>query len=405
MHTTPHEYARSVTIAAVPTCDLRGGVHDGKSVAEYFAGMGLMRMGLERAGWHTVFANDIDAKKLELYTGHYGDSGGLFVLGDVHALAPDQVPTTTLATASFPCTDLSLAGARGGLHSGGSAAFWGFARMLELMEARRPPLVLLENVVGFLTSKGGADLREAIQCLNALGYAVDALVVDAAHFVPQSRQRMFIVGANVQRRSADRVADRDLFGGSVVRPPALMDFIFRNGDLHWDIRDMPNPPTRRLNLADILEDLPASALEWWSDDRAAYLLDQMSERHRALASAMIGAPTVTYGTVFRRVRQGQCMAELRTDGVAGCLRTPRGGSGRQILFRAGHGQYRTRLLTPRECARLMGADDYVVNVPLNQALFGFGDAVCVPVVEWVATHCLEPRYRELIDVSTYAYRA
>jgi DNA (cytosine-5)-methyltransferase 1 len=53
----------------------------------------------------------------------------------------------------------------------------------------------------------------------------------------------------------------------------------------------------------------------------------------------------------------------------------------------------------------MGADDYVVNVPLNQALFGFGDAVCVPVVEWVATHCLEPRYRELIDVSTYAYRA
>jgi DNA (cytosine-5)-methyltransferase 1 len=84
------------------------------------------------------------------------------------------------------------------------------------------------------------------------------------------------------------------------------------------------------------------------------------------------------------------MGELRTDGIAGCLRTPRGGSGRQILFCAGGGSYRVRLLTLRECARLMGADDYKINVPLNQALFGFGDAVCVPAIQWIAENYLNP---------------
>ena len=89
------------------------------------------------------------------------------------------------------------------------------------------------------------------------------------------------------------------------------------------------------------------------------------------------------------------MAELRTDGIAGCLRTPKGGSGRQILFKAGYGEYTARLLTPRECARLMGADEYKMSVPLNQALFGFGDAVCVPVVSWIAEHYLNPVVDEL----------
>ena len=78
-------------------------------------------------------------------------------------------------------------------------------------------------------------------------------------------------------------------------------------------------------------------------------------------------------------------------GIAGCLRTPRGGSARQILFKAGKGQYWARFLTPRECARLQGVPDtYKIEVPLNQALFAFGDAVCVPVIEWIAEYYLDP---------------
>ncbi|MFA7232985.1 MAG: DNA cytosine methyltransferase [Terrimicrobiaceae bacterium] len=85
-----------------------------KSFAEFFAGIGLMRMGLERAGWKISFANDIDEDKWCMYRDHFGDTGE-FVLGDVHELDLDSVPEVALATASFPRNDLSLAGARTGL--------------------------------------------------------------------------------------------------------------------------------------------------------------------------------------------------------------------------------------------------------------------------------------------------
>ncbi|MEN0112047.1 MAG: DNA (cytosine-5-)-methyltransferase, partial [Planctomycetota bacterium] len=91
------------------------------------------------------------------------------------------------------------------------------------------------------------------------------------------------------------------------------------------------------------------------------------------------------------------MAELRTDSLAGCLRTPKGGSGRQILFEAGRGQYRVRLLNADECARLMGADGYRVTAPLNQALFGFGDAVCVDALAWVVEHRINPVAERIVS--------
>ena len=147
-----------------------------------------------------------------------------------------------------------------------------------------------------------------------------------------------------------------------------------------------------MRLAQILD----KQADWWSSERAEYLLNQMSPRHRALAEEMIAGSRFTYGTIFRRMRNSKSMAELRTDGIAGCLRTPRGGSGRQILFKAGRGKYYARLLTPLECARLMGAGDYRISGSLNQALFGFGDAVCVPVIEWIAENYLNPVINELI---------
>ena len=152
-----------------------------------------------------------------------------------------------------------------------------------------------------------------------------------------------------------------------------------------------------MKLADVIEDVPLNSELWWSRDRCEYLMNQMSDKHRAEAERMIAGSKWSYGTVFRRVRNGRSMGELRTDGIAGCLRTPRGGSGRQILFCAGKGEYRVRLLTPRECARLMGANRYKIDVSLNQALFGFGDAVCVPVIQWIARHYLNPLLEEMVD--------
>ena len=356
------------------------------TVAEYFAGIGLMRLGLDQAGWQTVFANDIDEKKREMYSHHFGSSSE-FVLGDIHALNQASIPSTVLATASFPCNDLSLAGARKGLAGEHSSAFWGFIRILKEMGARHPPLVLLENVTGFLTSHDGADFHEALLALNELGYAVDAFIIDASRFVPHSRQRLFVVG---QRDAPSRIAETSSLLQSELRPAALADFILWHPDVLWNLRSLPSLPRHETQLAAIIEDLSPNSAAWWSRERCDYLLNQMSPKHRAQADAMIRGSHRSYATVFRRVRATGSMAELRTDGIAGCLRTPRGGSGRQILFTAGKGRFAVRLLTARECARLMGADDFLLNVPLNQALFGFGDAVCVPVIRWIAENYLTP---------------
>lgn len=123
--------------------------------AEFFAGIGLMRLGLEKAGWKIAFANDIDPTKERIYQNHFKDSINHFHLGDIHHLKSNQVPNVGLATASFPCTDLSLAGRREGLSGSQSSAFWGFVNVLKEMGERRPPIVLLENVEGFLTSHKG----------------------------------------------------------------------------------------------------------------------------------------------------------------------------------------------------------------------------------------------------------
>ncbi|QDT69170.1 Modification methylase HhaI [Planctomycetes bacterium MalM25] len=375
---------------------------EGRTALEFFAGVGLARMGLERAGWEIVFANDLDPAKQRMHDGHFGPSPH-YVLEDIHRLDPADVPDALLAHASFPCTDLSLAGARKGLNAGQSSAFWGWVELLRGMGDRRPPLVLIENVTGLLSSNGGADFRSLIEALNELGYAADAIMVDAAHFTPQSRPRLFVVGQNIPLPpwgEGEMLAPVEL-EPSTVRPAKLVEEMRRSTDLDWALASLPEPPTYgEAPLGSILDSLPPDDEQWWNEERAEYLLNQMSEKHRETADAMIAGKGLSHGTVFRRVRKGKSMAELRTDGLAGCLRTPKGGSGRQILFEAGRGEYRVRLLNADECARLMGADDYRVNVSLNQALFGFGDAVCVDAVAWVAEHRLNPVAERVVGGAT-----
>ena len=359
---------------------------------EFFAGIGLVRLGLKAADWTIAYANDIDPAKREMYEAHFGDTDEHFELQDIHKLSGRDLPDAMLATASFPCTDLSLAGGRKGLRGAQSSAFFGFIDVLDSMGRRRPPLVLLENVVGFLTSHGGADFESAMKAMNGLGYYVDPFVLDAKWFVPQSRPRLFVVASQIPNEETAsplgfRLSNR-------LRPKLLSQYIESHPELRWSILSLPEPPAASgESLTDILEDFPPDAPEWWSQERADCLYNQMSRRHRAVADRWIASRTWCHGTVFRRVRRQpdgrkRSMAELRWDGIAGCLRTPKGGSGRQILFKAGYGKYAARLLTPRECARLMGADDFRISAPLNQALFGFGDGVCVPAITWIAQNYL-----------------
>lgn len=348
--------------------------------AEFFAGIGLVRMALERAGWAVAFANDISPQKFEIYRDNFGHHE--FRLSDIREIVPEAIPNISLATASFPCIDVSLAGNRAGLKGRHSSAYWEFHRLIEGMGRRRPEHVLLENVVGLLSSGEGKDLRKIILSLNRLGYSCDLVLLDAADFVPQSRPRLFIIG-------------RLDSGGmqypyqSEVRPSQVLRFIERNSDLNWSLPELPSLPRRQTRLEDIVERFAASDSIWWDRTRKTHLFRQVSPRHRLVLHSMVKGETLSYATVYKRVRPQGCRAEIRADGIAGCLRTPLGGSSKQFLIEAGMGEWRIRNMTAREYARLQGVPDtFRINVPYNRALLGFGDAVCVPVVEWILSNCL-----------------
>ncbi len=382
----------------------------GKTFAEFFAGIGLVRYGLREGGWRCVYANDLDPKKEAMYRAHFG-ADGHYHLGDVwdteQVLQRWRVPAF-LATASFPCTDMSLAGRRQGFAGEESSAFFGFARALE-NSASRPPVVLLENVVGFASSRQGEDFRAAAARLAELGYWLDAFVLDARNFVPQSRPRMFVIG--VQRPLADGWrwdARRSLLGGaaeldrrpdSPLRPDALRRAMegceLSTGWLRLAER---TPSGRSGPLLDVL-DLDEEQ-SWWDQEQTERHLAMMTEKHRRRIDALVELRETAAATVFRRIRQGVQRAEPRWDGLAGCLRTPRGGSARQIVLAIVKGDVKMRWMTPREYARLQGAPDFTIECGVHQALFGFGDAVCSPAIEWIDRRLLTPLHEAALRLES-----
>jgi len=368
------------------------------TAADFFAGIGLMRDGIARAGWRTVWANDHDPVKNRLYAHNLGGERVTIDGRAIQDVAPGDVPSATVYAGGFPCTDVSLAGAQRGIHAGPqSSAFLRFAELVE-RKADRPPFVLLENVVGLITSNGGEDLRTVVSRLGDLGYLVDVMVVDARHFVPQSRPRMFIVGVRTDLDIDPRL-DVDALEPSDLRPRRLVEFVRAHGDLAWGLRPMPDLPELEVGLTDVLDDLGEDDAAWWSDARVEKLRGQVSGRHLAEVERRVDGEGVVWATAFRRMRQGRSMAELRFDGLAGCLRTPKGGSAKQIVVRVDGDGWRVRLLTPRECARLMGVDGFrfdAEGVSSNDALFGFGDAVASPAVAWVVRNAINPIAAEWI---------
>lgn len=352
-------------------------------VAEFFAGIGLVRAALDSAGFETAWANDIEAAKLAMYQANY--DAELFRLGDVREVAGADLPDVELATASFPCTDLSLAGNRAGLAGVQSSMLWEFTRILEEMKGRKPAAVLLENVPSFATSHGGSDFRAAISKLNELGYTCDVIVMDARWFVPQSRPRLFVIGTQVPITGASRPSP------SPIRPGWISEMALAHPELKLAAAPIEPPHATETSLSEVVERLKPSHDRWWDVERTARFEDSLSPIQTDRLARMKQAKRKAWATAYRRTRNGRAVWEMRPDTISGCLRTARGGSSKQALVEAGRGEFRVRWMTPREYARLQGAPHFKLgSVSDNQALFGFGDAVCVPVIEWIATNYLQP---------------
>ncbi len=353
-------------------------------VAEFFAGIGLMRRGLEAEGFSVAFANDIDAVKHRMYRANFGDAE--FVLGDIREIHGRQLDDIQLATASFPCTDLSLAGKRAGLGGRESSMFWEFARVVREMGRRRPPVVMLENVPSFASSHGGKDFANAMAALGDLGYWCDIFVLDARSFVPQSRQRLFVVGSRRRLFDAAPIV-------SESRPKWLAQLSKRDA-LKLHFMPLPGLPTTRRTLSSIVERLSDRDERWWDKDRVRSFVDCLSPLNDQRLTQLIRADRKSFVTAYRRTRRQRPVWEIRSDGISGCLRTARGGSSRQAVVEAGRNRLRIRWMTVREYARLQGAHNYQLDdVSESQGVFGFGDAVCVPVVSWIARSVLAPVLR------------
>ncbi|MEL7471804.1 MAG: DNA cytosine methyltransferase [Planctomycetota bacterium] len=368
-----------------------------RASADFFSGIGLMSMGLSRAGWRPRWANDYDAKKRLFYEHNaravHGDGTHTLDPRPVQQIRPKDVPRVGLMAACFPCTDLSLAGAQRGLVAGPqSSAFLHFADLLDELGDERPPFVLLENVVGLVTSHGGADFELCLRRLAHAGYRIDAMAINAKHFVPQSRPRLFVLGVRDDAPGLEAIAAHGA-SEDELRPTRLAGFRAEHSKLPWICPAMPALPRVRGDLVSVLENFEHDDARWWSDERVRRLRAQVSERHQTMVRERVRETGVACATAFRRMRRGRSMAELRFDGIAGCLRTPKGGSAKQILVRVDREGWRARLLTPTECARLMGADGFDVAPPgtnRDDALFGFGDAVAPPVVRWVVEGWINP---------------
>ena len=363
---------------------------------EFFAGGGMARHGLG-SDWTCLFANDFDASKCAAYARNWGSTE--LRQGDVSELTTADLPgVADLAWASFPCQDLSLAGPGGGLDGDRSGTFWPFWRLIEELrtEKRAPRMVVLENVRGALTSHSGRDFAAIGAAMAGTGYRFGALVVDAVRFVPQSRPRLFVIAVDqelsipdsVRRSGPDPIwSPRSLLRATVRLEPAT-----RPAWIWWQL---PAPPSRQTQLADLLDPDP-HGVDWHSPAETQRFLDLMTAVNRAKVERAQRSGRLAVGTIYRRTRPddagvGRQRAEIRFDGVSGCLRTGSGGSSRQFIMVVHGTSIRSRLLSAREAARLMGLpDDYRLPSSYREGYHLAGDGVVVPVVRHIAEHILEP---------------
>ena len=353
---------------------------------DFFAGVGMAEVGLADR-WQCVWANDIDERKALVHAAN-GDHF-FYHTGDVSTVTSADLPRgADMAWVSFPCQDVSLAGWRRGMSARRSGSFWEFWRLMRDLGTDRPRVFTIENVAGLLYGAGFTGLCESLAALNM---QFGAVVINAHHFVPQSRPRVFVI-------AVDDHIDVGAFldpapGSSPWIPKSVWNAANElSPDLkqRWRWWNLPAPPILSTSLSDVIE-VASTDVTWHSTDETNRLLSLMHYIHRQKVEDASRRDGQQVGFIYKRTREGEQRAEVRFDGIAGCLRTPYGGSSRQIVMIVEGSEIRSRLLSPREAARLMGLPDtFRLPERYNDAYRAMGDGVVVPVVSWLGEHLLTP---------------
>ena len=255
---------------------------------------------------------------------------------------------------------------------------------------------MLENVCGALAFNEGKDFSAICATMEKAGYHYGAVVMDAALFVPQSRPRLFVIAVRedlaLPEESYTQKPSPQWHSRSLINAYKKLADNNKRKWLWWNIA---TPESRKSIFADLIEENPGS-VEWHTPAQTRQLLEMMSDVNVAKVKHAKLAQTRLVGTIYKRTRKDSkgCKvqrAEVRFDDLAGCLRTPAGGSSRQLILLVEGENVRSRLISSRETARLMGlSDEYKLPASYNEAYHLTGDGVAVPVVRHIAKQLLEP---------------
>jgi DNA (cytosine-5)-methyltransferase 1 len=300
---------------------------------DLFAGIGGFRIGFQSAGGRCVFSSEWDANAQRTYEANYGETPA----GDITQIDPRCIPDHDILTAGFPCQPFSIAGVSKHNALGNAHGFEHptqgtlFFNVHKIIDAKRPKAFLLENVKNLVSHDRGRTYKVIKESLEELGYCVFPKVIDAASYVPQHRERIFLVG---------------------FREPVPFTF--------------PDAPQKPQQLRNILE--PSVDAKYTLTDHLWRYLKDYAEKHRLRGNGF-----------------GYGLADI--NGITRTLSARYYKDGSEILIP----QHRKnpRRLTPRECARLMGyPDEFKIVVSDTSAYKQFGNSVVIPVVASIANQML-----------------
>lgn len=386
---------------------------------ELCAGIGGFRQALENLGCECVGYSEIDKHAIKLYSAWYNDECNF---GDITKIEAEKLPDFELLVGGFPCQAFSVAGKRGGFNDTRGTIFFDFARIIK---AKKPKFAIFENVKGLLNHDGGKTYETMLRTLDELGYNAQWGILNTRfHGLPQNRERVYIV-ANLRERSstkilfergngsADKVerTEQSIIGdesiapclmageyksprivkiGSIGGKPCQSDQVYSPSGVSVTLSAQNGGKGAMTGLYKI-GDIDGLNTQY----SRVYDSEGVSATLQAQGGGL-GAKTGLYKVgaidgVFR-LKQGN-----RVYGVNGKARTicaEGGGYGGYTGLYTNSEQTKVRRLTPKECFRLQGFKDemvelgYKLGISDTQLYKMAGNAVSVPVVEWVAQRVL-----------------
>lgn len=322
---------------------------------DLFAGIGGMRLAFESVGGECVFTSEWDSYAQKTYRANFATTHE--VAGDISHYPAENVPDHEVLLAGFPCQPFSIAGVSKknslGRDHGFACDTQGtlFFDIARIIEEKKPVAFLLENVKNLQSHDKGRTFKVIVDTLQEeLGYHCSYRVVDAKGFVPQHRERIFIVG---------------------FREPTEFTF---------DSLNLPDPDAMRMK--DILHPQDGS-----ENSETPYTLGKKAKvNEKYVLSDKLWSYLQAYAEKHRKAGNGFGYGLVGKNSVSRTLSARYYKDGSEILVSRGRGN--PRRLTPRECARLMGYEhpdgEFEIPVSDTRAYKQFGNGVCVPVVKEIA---------------------